>query len=238
MDMLNESGKNNLKKIVIAIDGYSSCGKSTIAKGLAKKLGYVYIDSGAMYRAVALFCLENGIIKDGKFSVEDVISAMSRIHLEFKTNPQTHASEIYMNGRNVENEIRQMDVSNSVSPISAIKQVRQKISMLQREFGKQKGIVMDGRDIGTNVFPDAELKIFMVADEDIRARRRWKELTQKGIIVSLEEIKNNIAARDYEDTHREHNPLRKADDAFVLDNSFLSIEEQLDIAVKWAESKM
>lgn len=236
--MPNESVKNNPKKIVIAIDGYSSCGKSTIAKDLAKKLGYVYIDSGAMYRAVTLFCLENRIINNGKFFAEDIISAMDKIHLKFKTNPQTNVSEIYLNGRNVENEIRQMDVSNYVSSISAIKEVREKISAMQRNLGKQKGIVMDGRDIGTNVFPDAELKIFMTADENIRARRRWKELRQKGMNVSLEEVKNNIAARDYEDTHRKHNPLKKAEDALVLDNSFLSIKEQLEIAVKWAESRM
>lgn len=227
-----------MKKIIIAIDGYSSCGKSTIAKGLAKKLGYIYIDSGAMYRAVTFYCLENGVIRDGKFLAADAVAALDKIHLEFRTNPRTQASEIYLNGRNVEKEIRQMDVSNYVSPVSAIKEVREKISALQRKFGDQKGIVMDGRDIGTNVFPHAELKIFMTADEDIRAQRRWKELAEKDVTVTLEEVKANIAARDHEDTHREHNPLRQAPDALVLDNSFLSIEEQLDIAAKWAESCM
>jgi cytidylate kinase len=227
-----------VKKIIIAIDGYSSCGKSTLAKELAKKLGYTYVDSGAMYRAVTLYCIENGIIKNGKFSVTDVIAAMDKIHLEFRNNPNTHSSEIYLNGRNVEKEIRQMEVSNYVSPVSTIKEVREKISALQREFGHEKGIVMDGRDIGTNVFPDAELKIFMKADENIRAQRRWKELIEKNINISLDEVKANIVARDYEDTHREHNPLRQAPDAIVLDNSFLSIDEQLDIAMKWAKSRM
>ena len=226
-----------MKKIIVAIDGYSSCGKSTIAKGLAKKLDYVYIDSGAMYRAVALFCLQNKIIHDGKFSEQKVVSEMRNIHLDFQINSKTHISEIYLNGKNVEQQIRGMEVSSFVSPISAIKGVREKISSLQRAFGKEKGIVMDGRDIGTNVFPNAELKIFMTADENIRAQRRWKELHEKGMNIAMEDVQKNISHRDYEDTHREHNPLRKADDAVVLDNSYLTLEQQLEIAMRWVEEK-
>jgi cytidylate kinase len=226
-----------VKKIIVAIDGYSSCGKSTIAKGLAKKLDYVYIDSGAMYRAVALFCLQNKIIHDGKFSEQKVVSEMRNIHLDFQINSKTHISEIYLNGKNVEQQIRGMEVSSFVSPISAIKGVREKISSLQRAFGKEKGIVMDGRDIGTNVFPNAELKIFMTADENIRAQRRWKELHEKGMNIAMEDVQKNISHRDYEDTHREHNPLRKADDAVVLDNSYLTLEQQLEIAMRWVEEK-
>lgn len=226
-----------MHKITIAIDGYSSCGKSTVAKGLAKKLGYLFIDSGAMYRAVTLYCIQNDIIKEGKFDEQDVVVAMHNIHLEFKLNEQTHRSEMHLNGVDVEKEIREMDVSNFVSPISAIKDVRKQIVALQRKFRTVNGIIMDGRDIGTNVFPDAELKIFMTADENVRAQRRWKELNEKGLNVSLEEIKQNIMHRDHEDTHREHNPLRKAEDAIVLDNTHLTLEEQLDFAVKLAKEK-
>ncbi|MDO8641209.1 MAG: (d)CMP kinase [Nitrosarchaeum sp.] len=226
-----------MKRIVIAIDGYSSCGKSTIAKGLAKKINYLYIDSGAMYRAVTLYCLQNNIIRDEKFTEQEVISSMENICLEFKVNQTTLLSEMHLNGKNVEKEIRQMFVSNHVSPISAIKGVREKIVFLQREFGKEKGIVMDGRDIGTNVFPDAELKIFMTADENVRAQRRWNELANNGMSVSIEDVKKNITHRDYEDTHRQHNPLRKADDAIVLDNTRMTLEEQLEWAVKKVKEK-
>jgi len=219
-------------KITIAIDGYSSCGKSTVAKGLAKKLGYIYIDSGAMYRAVTFYCMQNKIIHEGKFSEGDVLKAMNNIHLTFNVNPLTHVSEMYLNGTNVEKEIRGMDVSQYVSPISAIKGVREQVVALQKEFGKDKGIVMDGRDIGTNVFPDAELKIFMTADPEVRAQRRWKELKEKGMDGSLEDVKRNIELRDHEDTHREHNPLRKAEDAVVLDNTHLSLDQQLEFSEK------
>lgn len=227
-----------MKKITIAIDGYSSCGKSTIAKGLAKKLNYIYIDSGAMYRAVTLYCIQNKIISNGKFADQAVLDAMDKIHLEFIITPLNNLSEVHLNGKNVEKEIRQMDVSNHVSPVSAIKGVRDKIVSLQRKFGKDKGIVMDGRDIGTNVFPDAEIKIFMIADENVRAERRWKELVGKGINISIEEIKKNIAQRDYEDTHRQYNPLRKADDAVVLDNTSITLEEQLEWAIKAVKEKI
>ena len=223
-----------MRKITIAIDGYSSCGKSTIAKGLAKELNYVYIDSGAMYRAVTFYCIQNNIIKNGKFEPGEVISAMNNIHLDFGQNNITGLSEMNLNGKSVEKNIRDMNVSSFVSPISAIKEVRDNIVALQREFGKVKGIVMDGRDIGTNVFPLSELKIFMTADEEIRAERRWKELKEKGISVSKEEVKKNISHRDYEDTHRLHNPLRKADDAIVLDNTDMTLDEQLQFVVDLA----
>lgn len=225
-------------RITIAIDGYSSCGKSTIAKGLAKKLKYLYIDSGAMYRAVTLYCMQNNIIRDNKFNEQEVAAAMDKIHLEFKVNPATRLSEIHLNGKNVEKEIRQMDVSNHVSPISALKGGREKIVEIQREYGKEKGIVMDGRDIGTNVFPDAELKIFMTADENVRAQRRWKELAAKEMNVSIEEVKKNIKQRDNEDTHRLHNPLCKAEDAIVLDNTNMTMYEQLGFAMKMAKEKI
>ena len=220
------------KRIIIAIDGYSSCGKSTVAKGLAKKLGYTYIDSGAMYRAVTLYCLQHEVIRNGTFSETDVLKALPDIHLTFERNPETGLSEVILNGKNVEGEIRGMDVAGQVSPVSAIKEVRKVVVKLQRDMGKGRGIVMDGRDIGTNVFQDAELKIFMTADEGVRAQRRWKELQLKGMNVSLEEVQANLAHRDHDDTHRVNNPLRKADDAVVLDNTNLSLEEQLEWAVK------
>lgn len=221
-----------MRKITIAIDGYSSCGKSTVARSIAKKLGYLFIDSGAMYRAVTLYCLRNHIIREGKFDAAEVVKALDTIQLEFKLDAEAGSSEMHLNGMNVEKEIREMDVSSFVSPISAIKEVRDKVVALQRKFRDSGGIVMDGRDIGTNVFPDAELKLFMTADEDVRAQRRWKELDAKGVNVSLEDIRQNLAQRDHEDTHREHNPLRKAADAVVLDNTKMDLEEQLDFALR------
>jgi cytidylate kinase len=226
-----------MKKIVIAIDGYSSCGKSTIAKGLAKRIGYLYVDSGAMYRAVTLYCLQQGIIKEEKFSEEEVIQEIDKVNLELDLNSFTGISEIFLNGVNVEDHIRDMNVSQFVSPISAIKCVREKVVALQRKFGKDKGIVMDGRDIGTNVFPDAELKIFMTADEEVRVQRRWKELTTKGVKVTFEEVKQNIAQRDYADTHRKYDPLRKAEDAVVLDNTHMTVEEQLEFVLQLLAKK-
>lgn len=220
-----------MRKITIAIDGYSSCGKSTVAKGIAKKLGYLFIDSGAMYRAVTLYCLQNNIIREGKFNEQEVIRALDNIHLAFKLHDHSNQSEMYLNGKSVENEIREMSVSSYVSAISAVKEVRDKVVAMQRKFRTGNGIVMDGRDIGTNVFPDAELKLFMTADENVRAQRRWKELDAKGLNVSLEEIKRNLQQRDYEDTHRQHNPLRQAEDAVVLDNTHLTLDGQLDFAI-------
>lgn len=226
-----------MRKITIAIDGFSSCGKSTVARGIAKKLGYLFIDSGAMYRAVTLYCIRNHIIREGKFDASEVIKALDNIKLEFKLNSASGISEMYLNGMNVEKEIREMDVSSFVSPISAIKEVREKVVALQRKFRDSGGIVMDGRDIGTNVFPDAELKLFMTADEDVRAQRRWKELDAKGMNVSLEDIRQNLAQRDHEDTHREHNPLRKAADAVVLDNTKMNLDEQLEFALKLVKER-
>jgi len=217
-----------LNKINIAIDGFSSCGKSTIAKALASELGYTYIDTGAMYRCVALYAIRNGFVQNGQINKESIIMALPNINVSFHYNNETKVSETFLNGENVEKAIRQMEVSEIVSKISAIKEVREKMVALQREMGKNKGVIMDGRDIGTHVFPDAELKIFMTADIDVRVARRFYELTSKGEQVTEEEVKENLLKRDYDDIHRKENPLRKADDAIVLDNSELTKQEQLD----------
>ncbi|CAN5427935.1 (d)CMP kinase [soil metagenome] len=224
-----------MKPITIAIDGYSSCGKSTIAKAIATKLGYSYVDSGAMYRAVTLYCIEHGIIKDGAFNEEEVVRALEDIKLSFQFNSNTGTSETFLNGKNIEKEIRSMSVSSSVSPISKIHDVRVHLVSIQREMGKNKGVVMDGRDVGTNVFPDAELKIFMTADPDIRAHRRYDELAAKGIKITFEEVRENLVSRDHEDTHRKENPLLQATDAIVLDNTDLSRDEQLEFVLKLVE---
>lgn len=229
MSVLN---RTPMPKITIAIDGYSSCGKSTLAKALAAKLGYAYVDSGAMYRSVTLYALKKGIIKDHGFIEDEIIKVLPEIRLNFKFNPSTRSSETFLNEENVEKEIRQMIVSQSVSQVSAIKAVRTKMILLQRQMGANKGIVMDGRDIGTNVFPDAELKIFMTADPDIRTQRRVDELSSKGQTVPFLEVKKNLLDRDYEDTHRKENPLIQAKDAIVLDNSDLSREQQLEFVLK------
>lgn len=221
-----------MDKIIIAIDGFSSCGKSTLAKQLASKIGYVYIDSGAMYRAVTLYCLRNNIIHDDQFDTEHVINALENITIAFEFNPSLGASDTYLNGENVEREIREMEVSTFVSKISEIKEVRKRMVSLQRKLAKNKGIVMDGRDIGTNVFPDAELKIFMTADVDIRAKRRMDELSAKGYHVTFEEVKANLHQRDMDDTTRKESPLVKADKAYVLDNSDITREEQLNFILK------
>lgn len=225
-------------KITIAIDGYSSCGKSTIAKALAARLSYSYVDTGAMYRAVTLYCLQHGIIKDGAFVESEVVRALDNIHLTFHFNANTKTSETYLNGVNVEREIRRMEVSNLVSPISKIAAVRKRMVDLQREMGKDKGVVMDGRDIGTNVFPDAELKIFMTADPDVRVQRRLDELTAKGEFISKDDVRANLMSRDYEDTHRKENPLIKANDAVVLDNSELNREEQLEFVLRLVKERI
>lgn len=221
-----------MNKINIAIDGYSSCGKSTIAKALAAELGYAYIDTGAMYRSVALFALRNGLIHSGKINTEAIIMALPDITVTFQYNNESKISDTYLNGENVEKAIRQMEVSEVVSKVSAIKEVREKMVALQKEMGKSKGVVMDGRDIGTNVFPDAELKIFMTADIDVRVARRYYELTSKGEHVTEYEVKDNLSKRDYDDINRKENPLRKADDAIVLDNSELSKQQQLDFVTR------
>lgn len=215
-----------MKKITIAIDGFSSCGKSTMAKDLAREVGYIYIDSGAMYRAVTLYSIENGIFDGDVIDTEKLKKAIKDIQISFRPNPETGRPDTYLNRVNVENKIRTMGVSSKVSPISALDFVREAMVAQQQAMGKEKGIVMDGRDIGTTVFPDAELKIFVTATPEIRAQRRFDELKAKGQEGSFEEILENVKQRDYIDQHREVSPLRKADDALLLDNSHLSIEQQ------------
>ena len=215
-----------MKKITIAIDGYSSCGKSTMAKDLAREVGYIYIDSGAMYRAVTLYCLENGLFTPDGIDTAQLEAAMPNIRISFQLNPETQRPMTYLNGVNVEDRIRTMEVSTRVSPVAALPFVREALVKLQQEMGQAKGIVMDGRDIGTVVFPDAELKIFVVASAEIRAQRRYDELKAKGQEASYEEILANVKERDYIDQNREVSPLRQAEDAILLDNSNLTIEEQ------------
>jgi CMP/dCMP kinase len=222
------------KKIVIAIDGHSSCGKSTMAKSLARKLGYTYIDSGAMYRAVTLFALRNGWINNGSPDIEKVISGLKNINITFKWDEKTEKNTTFLNGENIEEEIRRLEVSQNVSPISTIAKVRHEMVKQQRENGKNKGIVMDGRDIGTVVFPNAELKIFMTASPEIRAQRRYLELKEKGVENDFNDILKNVEERDKIDSTREVSPLKKADDAWVLDNSHLTREEQL----QWTLNKV
>ena len=218
----------NETKIIIAIDGHSSCGKSTVAREIARKLNYIFIDSGAMYRAVTLYCLRNRIVENGIVKRDELIANLGKIKVCFKTNPENQHNDIWLNGENVEDEIRLLEVSQNVSPVAAEAEVRHLLVSLQKEMGNSKGIVMDGRDIGTVVFPEAELKIFMTAQPDVRARRRFDELTAKGETVSYDEIMANIMERDRYDETREQSPLRKADDAIVLDNSYMSREEQLE----------
>jgi len=224
-------------KITIAIDGHSSSGKSTVAKELAKKLGYTYVDSGAMYRAVTLFCMNNGLIKGVQVLEEDLKIKMKNIHIDFIINPDSGQGETFLNGQNVEHKIREIEVSNLVSPVSKIRFVREAMVKLQREIGEGQGIVMDGRDIGTVVYPNAELKIFMTASPELRAQRRYKELQAKGSKVSFDEILENVRNRDYIDSNREHSPLKQADDAILLDNSRMNQEEQLDWIVKLIRSR-
>ena len=219
------------EKINIAIDGYSSCGKSTLAKLLAKELEYSYVDTGAMYRSFTLYLLNNGLIKDGKTSERAIKSSLEEVNVTFKFNPKTQSSDTYLNGENVEKEIRSPEISNLVSGISKIREVRQKLIALQKEIGKEKGVVMDGRDIGTAVLPNAKIKFFMDADLDIRTQRRYDELKYKGFEMSFNQVKENLLERDYNDTHRKENPLVKAEDAITLDNSELTIEELLAVSV-------
>lgn len=218
---------DNKKKIVIAIDGFSSCGKSTFAKAIAAKLGYIFIDTGAMYRAVTLYALEQGAIVEGVVDQERVEQLLGEVEISFRFNAERGASDIYVNGVYAEDRIRGIEVSNCVSKVSSIGAVREKLVAMQQQMGSERGVVMDGRDIGTVVFPDAELKIFMTADPKVRAERRYKELTAKGDKVSLEEIYENVVSRDKADMTRAISPLRKADDAIVLDNSHMSVEEQM-----------
>lgn len=223
------------KKIIITIDGWSSCGKSTLAKQLARELGYVYIDSGAMYRAITLYFLRNHIDWTKHKAVEE---ALKMISLEFLSNHKNGQSEMYLNGENVEYVIRDLVVAEKVSEVAAIKEVRQFAVKQQQEMGRRKGIVMDGRDIGTVVFPHAELKIFMTADNAIRVERRFRELYEKNPNVTIEEVKANLEMRDYIDSHREVSPLRQAEDALLLDNSKLTMREQLDLALGWVKERL
>lgn len=223
------------KKIIITIDGRSSCGKSTLAKQLAKKLGYIYVDSGAMYRAITLYFLRNHVDWTDK---KEVLQALKNIRLEFVHNPKTSTSEIYLNDENVEYVIRDLVIAEKVSDVAAIKEVREFAVRLQQELGKKKGIVMDGRDIGTVVFPSADLKIFMTADNAVRVERRFKELYEKNPNVTIEEVKFNLEMRDYIDSHREFSPLKKAPDALLLDNTRLSEEEQFTLAMEWVNKKI
>ena len=216
-----------MKKIIIAIDGYSSCGKSTMAKDLAKKLGYVYVDTGAMYRAVTLYALRNHLFNDdGTVRIDELRKQMPNIGIAFKLNSSTGRPDTYLNAENVEREIRDMEVSSHVSPIAAVPFVRAALVKQQQKMGTEKGIVMDGRDIGTAVFPQAELKIFVTASAEVRAQRRYDELKAKGLEADYLDILKNVRDRDYIDSHRETSPLRKAEDAIELDNSTISIEEQ------------
>ena len=222
-----------MEKIIIAIDGFSSCGKSTMAKDLAHELGYIYVDTGAMYRCVALYALQHKLfLKDGEINIPDLEAAMPNINISFKLNKETGRPDTYLNNENVENKIRTMEVSSHVSSIAAIPFVREALVAQQQKMGKDKGIVMDGRDIGTVVFPNAELKIFVTASPEVRAQRRYDELMEKGMEADYNEILENVKRRDYIDSHRDVSPLRKADDAIELDNSNISIEEQKQWLIK------
>lgn len=223
------------KKITIALDGFSSTGKSTLAKQLAKHLGYVYVDTGAMYRAVTLFAMQNGYIDKEFFDKETLVNSLPSIKLHFEFNPDLGFAEMYLNDVNVEKEIRTLEVSNFVSPVAEVSQVRAKLVEQQQQMGKGKGIVMDGRDIGTVVFPKAELKIFMTASPETRAQRRFDELKEKGQDVSFEDVLKNVVDRDYIDTHRDDSPLRKADDAIEIDNSYLTKDEQFSAVLEMVE---
>lgn len=214
-------------KIIIAVDGFSSCGKSTFAKAIAARLGYIFIDTGAMYRAVTLYAQEHGAIRSGIIDEEAVTQLLDEIVITFRFNPERGASDIYVNGDRVEGKIRTIEVSNCVSGVSAIPAVRRKLVAMQQAMGRQRGVVMDGRDIGTVVFPDAELKLFMTADPAVRAKRRYDELRAKGDDVSLEDIERNVRERDKADMGRAISPLRQAEDAIVLDNSHMTVDEQL-----------
>lgn len=224
-----------MQKITIAVDGYSSCGKSTTAKRVAKKLGYSYIDTGAMYRSVTLYFLEHHITYSNE---KDVEKALENIHIEFRRNPNDGRNETFLNGLNVEDEIRKLYIANQVSEVSAIATVRHAMVAQQRRMGRKRGVVMDGRDIGTVVFPDAELKIFMTADPIIRANRRQIELAERGDLVDLEEIIENIKKRDLIDTTRKESPLRRADDAVEIDTSYMTLDEQVEVVCILADEAL
>ncbi|WP_372920106.1 (d)CMP kinase [Salegentibacter sp.] len=226
------------KKITIAIDGHSSTGKSTVAKQLAKELGYIYVDSGAMYRAVTLFAMRKLFVSDTNFDKEAIIRHLPFINVKFIFDDKAGFGEIYLNDENVEKEIRLLEVSQQVSKVAAIPQVRKKLVKLQQEMGKDKGVVMDGRDIGTVVFPDADLKLFMTASSETRAERRFKELKERGDNITFEQVLKNVKERDYLDTTRADSPLLKADDAIEIDNSQMDLEEQFKKVLQLAKDKI
>ena len=227
-----------MKKITIAIDGFSSTGKSTLAKQLANVLGYAYVDTGAMYRAVTFYAMQNKWVSENYLDKDGIISNLNHINLKFQYNADLGFAEMYLNDANVEQAIRTLEVSQNVSKVAEISEVRAKLVQQQQEMGKEKGVVMDGRDIGTVVFPNAELKIFMTASAETRAERRFKELTEKGQRVSFEEVLENVQQRDYIDTHRDDSPLVQAEDAIVVDNSTLSKEEQFNLVLQLVNEKI
>ena len=226
------------RKIIVAIDGHSSCGKSTVAKDLAKVLSIAYIDTGAMYRAVTLYALRNNLIDNDIVDEKGIVESLSNISVSFTFNSETKSNETFLNGKNVEKDIRTLEVSNKVSYVSAIGSVRKQLVEWQRDMGSKQSVVMDGRDIGTVVFPNADIKIFMTASDEVRAKRRYDELTSKGENVTMDEVLNNIKERDYIDSTRAESPWRKAEDAILLDNSKMSIEDQFDWIIKKLRSKM
>jgi cytidylate kinase len=215
-----------MRDIIIAIDGYSSCGKSTLAKGLAKQLKYRYIDTGAMYRAVALYCMQNRLLSEFKYDKKGIIAALPNIKIDFQYNPDLDKTITMLNGVNVEEEIRDVPVSQLVTKVSQIPEVRKVLVKQQQEMGEQKAIVMDGRDIGTRVFPEAELKLFVTADPEVRARRRYKQMIDNGIRVNIEDVRKNLEQRDFDDVNKGDNPLKQAADAIVLDNTNIGVQEQ------------
>lgn len=226
-----------MKKIIVAIDGFSSCGKSTMAKTLARETGYIYVDTGAMYRAVSLFCIRNGWMTDSELNTAAIEKHIAEIQLEFRTNENGKA-EMYMNGENIEKEIRTLYVANGASKVSTLGAVRRELVRQQQKMGEKKGIVMDGRDIGTVVFPEAELKIFLTASAEVRAQRRWDEMRAKGENVSYEEVLANVIERDFRDQNRDESPLRKAVDAIEIDNTTLQPNEQQEILRQLFEKKL
>lgn len=227
-----------MKKITIAIDGYSSTGKSTVAKQLAKALGYIYVDSGAMYRAVTLYAMQNGYIETDFFNKDGLRSQLQHINIGFKFNPKKGFAEVYLNGENVEKEIRTLEVSSFVSPVATISEVREQLVKQQQNLGKDKGVVMDGRDIGTVVFPDAELKLFMTASAEKRAQRRYDELVERGDNVSYEDVLINVQTRDHIDSTREDSPLRMAEGSIKVDNSNMTLDQQFEFVLKHSEEKI
>jgi len=229
---------NNSKKIIIAIDGYSSTGKSTLAKHLAREIGYVYVDTGAMYRAVTYYAMKQGLINEHHFDTEKLISDLDNIDLNFEFNAKLGYAEMFLNGENVESFIRSIEVSNMVSKVARISEVREKLVEQQQKMSLNKGIVMDGRDIGTVVFPEAELKLFMTASPENRAQRRYKEMTDDGVQIQYSTVLENVTSRDYLDTTRKDSPLVKADDAIEIDNSEMNVEQTYDLAMTYVKEKL